>query len=261
MGRLSHSLTPYKPGIDERQKLCQLKLLPGVKITLPPEQGTGRRDSPPPQGVKDYIHPDFLINTLNDIPPERLEIAMLQLQHMRASRPDDFIILNNLACIYALLGRYTEAQGSFEQALQAIGQQLPAQEATDTLQQAEDILQALDDSNNTLRVLEYIQYTLQSSQAIKEIRQALQAIENVLQAIQKAKYTLSVPPTDEEASLAVDQVLQAVQEAKDVLAIIISDVIKSDGIKKVIEDNQRFITQITNTKNDQHLWGTIGDSQ
>jgi tetratricopeptide (TPR) repeat protein len=122
--------------IDEQEKLSCLQLLKGVSITTPTDEKSAKqelKDLTTPstdeklvkqelKDLTDYIVPCDLRTTVEGIPTERLEIAMLQLQqksdHLDKATPlQNAGVLNNLGCVYALLGRYTKAEECLEQAL------------------------------------------------------------------------------------------------------------------------------------------------
>jgi len=282
-GKPPRSSTLSTPGIDDRERLGKLRFLPGISVK---QFIATRRDQTSDMAdvdITDYIVPTDLLDESDGIPLEHREIATLQLQHIADSRPNDFTVLNDLACVYALSGRYHEAQDGLTQALQEAEQVWSAVYAAETALHApgivRQVLQALNEAEKKLQTVEAAKQTPQALQAVERsllverllrvlqeaeymlqgalaVQQAMLATEQVIQVVQEAEDTLQLSLAAEQAALAIDQVLLAVQEAKDALARILPD-----PLKTIISGNLDIMNQIINDQNEQHLWGTIGVPQ
>lgn len=279
-GKPPRSSTSYTPCIDDIEKLSKLRLLPGIAIKKFIAAQNGQTSDMAEVDITDYIVPSDLLDEIDGIPLEHREIAMLQLQHSADSRPDDFTVLNDLACVYAVLGRYHEARDSLTQAKQVAEQVWGTVKTAEVALQATDavehVLQALNQVEKKLQTVEAAKQTLQALQAVEQslvvdlvvrvlqeaeyvlqgslvVEQAALAVEQVVQVVQEAEYTLHTSLAVERAALAVDRVLLAVQEAKDAVARILPNT-----FGKIMSDNLHILKQIINAQSDQRLWGTIG---
>lgn len=282
-GRPPRSSTLSTLCIDDKEKLSKLHLLPGIPVKQFIATQRDQTSDMIDLDITDYIVPTDLLDESDGIPLEHREMALLQLQHIAASCPDDFTVLNDLACVYALSGRYQEAYNSLTQALHvaeqvwsAIYEAEMALQIPDTVKQ---VLQALNEAEKKLQTVEAAKQTLQALQKVERslisdrllrilqkveyvlpgllvVEQAAQTTRQVVQIVQEAEHTLQTSQEAERAALALDQVLLAVQEARDAVIRILPDTLKTS-----ICDNLDIMKQITNDQKEQHLWGTIGDSQ
>lgn len=276
-GQPSHASTVYTPCIDDKAKLSRLHLLPGILIK---KFIAGQSNQTPDMAdVSDYIAPADLLNE-NGIPLAQLEIAMLQLQRRVDVGRNDFRVLNNLACIYALLGRYSAAQDGLEQAQQVAEQIWGAVYAAEAKLQitgaTEQMALALNQVEKKLQTVETARQMLSALQAVKRappvvsLVQALQIADNNLQgstvtteaipaveqaalALQEAEDTLQQSQMDEWVAQAINSIIPMVLTAQDAVAMLLPDMLRT-----IISDNLSILQQISNDQENSRLWGAVG---
>jgi hypothetical protein len=290
-GQPSHTSTAYTPCIDDKAKLSRLHLLPGILIKkFIAGQSNQTFDM---VDVSEYIAPADLLDK-DGIPLAHLEIAMLQLQHSADIGCNDFRVLNNLACVYALLGRYSAAQDGLALALQVAEQvwgavyaaeaKLQMMGATEqmalALNQAEKKLQTVENAKQMLSALQAIELaptaaslmqmlhiaddnlqgstvTTEAILAVEQVTLELRETEDALRlSLGKAADKLRLSLVDEWADQAMERLIPMVQEAQDAVAMLLPDTLRT-----IINDNLDILQQISKDQEDRSLWGTIGGSQ
>lgn len=176
---------------DDIQFLSQLQLLKGILIAPPVETSGGQTI---PQAAKDItkmIDTRGLLNDGKGILQSQLEYVLLQLEQKLAQNGEDPVVLNDLACLLALSGRYEEARDMLAKAEQEADLRWQAardamlvpnivEEAADTLAQSARDLQ---DPQTTRAVLEVLQHT---EQALHHEARALRSVkqDDIVAAIQ-----------------------------------------------------------------------------
>ncbi len=169
---------------DDIQQLSNLWLLSGILIAPLVENHHGAqpaRQSVTAKDITDVIVIRDLLNNREGISQLQLENALLQLNYKKDS--SDPVVLNDLGCVLALLGRHSEAHDTLAKAELEVdlrwqaardAMQIPniVEEAAVTLAQS---AQDLQDPQTTKEVLEILQYTEQrlrrETRALQSVRQ------------------------------------------------------------------------------------------